>query len=627
MTTTMTMEETPKCRLVFDIEADGFLDAVTKIHCIAIKDIDTGESTLYTGTHVLNGLRRLEVADEIIGHNIIGYDIPAIQKVYPKWTYSGKAVDTMVCTRLIWSDVKQHDFRRKNFNKKLIGSHSLEAWGWRLGNYKGDFKGPWDTYTQEMGDYCRQDVEVTADLFSKIEKQNYSPEALELEHEFAEIIFKQQVHGFHFDVQACQELYAELCDKRAKMEVELKDVFGPTVIKIPFTPKRNDSKRGYIRGVPTEKIIINEFNPRSRVQIYERLIESFGWKPKSFTDSGAPKVSEGILKALPWPEANMLAEYLMIQKRIGQIAEGKNGWLKLEKNGRIHGSVNTNGTPTGRCIHFKPNISQATSVDKPYGPESRACFTSGPNGFVLLGIDLSGIELRLFGHFLCKYDKGALIKAILEGKNEDGTDMHSRNRDALQRYFPEATRNHAKTAVYALLYGAGDKKLGKTFGKGAKSGALVRKALFEGMTGLSSLQAKIVSQISKRRWKKVKGKRKKSVPYLLGLDGRKMPVRSEHSALNLLFQGAASVIMKKVTVEFHKRMAAKGYLWASGLCPAYYAQQAHIHDEMQLKIKPEIAEEAGELFRQVTREVGEYFNLKCPLDAEYKIGKNWAETH
>jgi DNA polymerase I len=636
----MKMTETLK-RRIFDIESNGLLDTVTKIHCICIKDPDTGKRRLYGPTEIDKALKVLSEADVLIGHNILAYDLPAIKKIKKGFTYRGKVFDTMIAARLIWSDIKPLDFNRKGFPKKLIGKHSLEAWGNRLGEYKGDFKGPWDIYVPDMGTYCEQDIEVTDALLKLIEKQKYSEEALQLEHDFAAIIVKQEIHGFHFNLEKAHSLYAELCGYRADLEGRLKERFGPKITKIPFTPKRADKKRGYLAGVPTVKKIVEEFNPASRTQIYERLIEQFGWKPKVFTEptdrhpGGQPKVSEGILKKIPFyqvPQAHMLAEYLMIQKRIGQIAEGKNGWLKLERNGRIHGSVNTNGTPTGRCIHFTPNISQTTAVDKPYGYEQRGCFDASDRiEWDLLGIDLSGIELRCLAHFLYRYDKGALTKAIIDGDNKSGTDMHSKNMRAIQKYIPTATRDNAKTAIYCLIYGGGDKKLGKIFGKGKKTGALVRKALFEGMVGLEQLNEKIKGQVNRRRWKKVNGKRKKTTPYLIGLDGRRIPVRSDHSALNSLLQCAGSVIMKKTTVEFHRRLEESGYKWDGGIedlmNPQHYAQQAHIHDEVQMKIRKHLTKMAGELFIQTTKDVGEYFKFNCPLDAEYKVGFTWADTH
>jgi DNA polymerase-1 len=187
-------------RLVFDLETDGFLDVMTRIHCLVIKDADDGRVFRFTEGGQLgclpmaDGVALLEDADELWGHNILKFDIPAIQKFYPTFRPKGLLRDTMVLTRLIWADIKDRDIKatKRGFPGKLCGKHTLEAWGFRLGNYKGDFKGPWDTLTQEMLDYCVQDIEVTDELRRRIEAKKYAVEAMELEHEVQRIIDTQE---------------------------------------------------------------------------------------------------------------------------------------------------------------------------------------------------------------------------------------------------------------------------------------------------------------------------------------------------------------------------------------------------------------------------------------------------
>jgi hypothetical protein len=419
---------------VFDIETNGLLDVTDTMHSLCMKDPVTQEriSAHDHGAEVCleEALEKLEYADLIIGHNIIDFDIPAIAKIYPGWSPRGEIIDTIVCTRLIWPDLKDRDFRfarkHKWFPKNLIGSHKLEAWGYRLGDRKGEFgkTTDWQHWSPEMQAYCEQDVEVTDLLWQKIVAKEYSKRSIKLEHDFKLILNLQEVFGFPFRTQKAQELYATLVQRRLAIEQELQSVFPPQEVRTPFVPKANNRKLGYVKGVPTEKVKIVPFNPGSRQQIADRLKQRYGWKPTQFTPAGQPEVSEKILKTLDYPEAKLLNEYLMVEKRIGQVAEGKNGWLKLERNGRIHGRVITNGAVTGRCTHSTPNVAQVPSVGVPYGHECRELFHAPP-GYVVVGCDASGLELRCLGHYVAKYDGGAYVEVILNG------DIHWANTQAL----------------------------------------------------------------------------------------------------------------------------------------------------------------------------------------------------
>ena len=351
--------------IIFDIETNGLLDDLDKVHCLVLKDTSTDKVETYTN-NIQDGLKRLEQADCIIGHNIIKFDLPALKKVYD-FNYKGKLRDTLVLTRLIWSDIKERDFQTKDFPTKLIGRHSLQAWGVRLGNTKGDYTGSWEQFNDEMLSYCIQDVHVTDSLWKKICEKNYSEESIELEHRLAEIIYQQECNGFKFNTTKAQRLYSELAAKRESLKQELKDSFPDWEVRTPFIPKVNNKKLGYKKGIPTEKVQVIEFNPSSRDHVANRLINLRGWKPKQYTNDGKPKVDEDVLKSLPYPESKVLVEYYTIEKRIGQLAEGRQAWLKLVKNNRIYGSVNTNGAVTGRATHSHPNVGQVPATTVPYG--------------------------------------------------------------------------------------------------------------------------------------------------------------------------------------------------------------------------------------------------------------------
>lgn len=586
-------------RLIFDIETNGFLSEATKIHSIVIKDIDTEQMYSYHGDKIGKGLYLLSGASLLVGHNILKFDIPVINKLYPEYKIEGDVFDTLLVSRLIWTNRKELDFRMKELPLKLAGRHSLEAWGYRLALRKGEFAKTNDfaNWSEEMQKYCELDVEVTYEFWKLIQKQNYSQEAIKLEHDFARCIYLQEAHGFHFDVASAKKLYASLANRRLELEKSLTSAFPKWNKYIgTFIPKRDNRTLGYKKDVPIKRYKEITFNPNSRDHISDRLMDK-GWKPKEFTPDGKPKVDESILSTLTFPEAKLLSEHFLIQKRIGQLAEGNNAWLKLQRDGIIYGSVITNGANTGRCTHQKPNVAQTPSVGVPYGKECRSLFIV-PAGFRLIGCDASGLELRCLAHYLGAFDEGSFAKQLLDG------DIHTYN----QKQIGLPTRDMAKRVIYGIIYGIGDTRLGEVVGKSSKEGKRIKANLFKALPALKQLRDNVI--IATRNKK-----------YLLGLDKRKLIPRSEHSSLNLLIQSCGALIIKMATIILHKKLKEKNY--DKDTC----AMVAHVHDELQLQCKSAVADEVGTLAVQSIKEAGTHFNLRCELDAKYKIGNNWADTH
>ena len=586
-------------RVIFDLETNGFLSDATKIHSIVIKDIDTKQVFSYHGDKIGRGLYILSGASLLVGHNILKFDLPVIEKLYPEYKIEGEVFDTLLVSRLIWTNRKELDFQMKELPLNLAGRHSLESWGYRLGLRKGDYakENDFSVWTPAMQTYCERDVEVTYELFKLIEKQNYSTEAIKLEHDFARCIYLQEAHGFHFDVASAKKLYASLANRRLELEKSLVSTFPNWKKYIgTFTPKRDNKTLGYKKGVPIKRYKELTFNPNSRDHISDRLMNK-GWKPREFTPDGKPKVDESVLSKLIYPEAKLLAEHFLIQKRIGQLAEGNNAWLKLQRDGIIYGSVITNGANTGRCTHQKPNVAQTPSVGVPYGKECRSLFTV-PDGFQLIGCDASGLELRCLAHYIGAFDEGSFTKQLLHG------DIHSYN----QKQIGLPTRDLAKRVIYGIIYGIGDTRLGEVVGKSSQEGKRIKAKIFEALPALKQLRDNVI--IATRNKK-----------YLLGLDKRKLIPRSEHSSLNLLIQSCGALIIKMATVILHKKLKEKNY--DKNIC----TMVAHVHDELQLQCKSDYADEVGKIAVQSIKDAGTYFNLRCPLDAEYKIGNNWANTH
>jgi DNA polymerase I-like protein with 3'-5' exonuclease and polymerase domains len=475
---------------------------------------------------------------------------------------------------------------------RLAGRYSLEAWGHRLGVYKGDFgkTSDWSEFTQEMLDYCVQDTLVNAYLWDHFAEKNYSAQAINLEQEFVKIMGQQERWGFLFDMEAARKLCAELQTRMVTLDAQLAEMIAPFVIEYE-TPKKKIKK--------TKTVL---FNPASRDHIAKHLMDRRGWKPKQFTDGGGKaQVDEAVLDKLPkeWPEVAVLAERFMVSKRLAQLAEGKQGWMRLvAKDGRIHGRVNHNGAVTGRCTHSGPNMAQVPNGQAPYGPQCRALFTVAP-GMKLVGADASGLELRCLAHYMAKYDGGEYAKVILEG------DIHTVNQQAAGL----ATRDQAKTFIYAFLYGAGDEKIGSIVGKGAKAGKQLKEQFLSRTPALKRLREDILTAVRAR-------------PFLKGLDGRLLNVRHKHAALNTLLQGAGAVVMKQATILLRDSLADVGL----GL-GIDYCNVGHIHDEIQLEVPEADAQLVGELAVASIRHAGEVFNFRCRLDGAFKVGTTWAETH
>jgi DNA polymerase I len=556
---------------VFDLETNGLYDEVTTIHCLVLHDLNRDQTFTYGPDSIAAGLEHLATADVLIGQNILFYDIPVIRKLYPFYTFAAaRIIDTLITTRLIWPKEKLYDMDTEQYTQvppKLRGSASLKAWGYRLSDYKIDFK-DFKEYSEEMLAYCIQDVNVTTQLFRHTQKQTCSEAALKLEHDFALAIEKQIRSGFPFDVDACLDLVDDLRTKQATLEAHLKELFPPKKIETIFVPKVNNAGRGYVKGQPFTKVMHEEFNPGSRQQIVDRLQTKYGWVPEKSTEKGNPILDDDVLSALSYPEAKPLAEYMLIKKRLGQIADGNNAWLKLvnDETGCMHGDVVTNGCITGRCAHRNPNMGQVPAGYSEYGKECRGLFHA-PDGWTLIGVDAKALELRCLAGYLAHWDGGEYARVV----TDESIDIHTYN----QEMFGVATRDIAKRLLYGLLYGCGALKAGTIIDPNEKDELVLRKlgstamnSFMQGIPALKALKDRIAHNIAKRE-------------YLIGLDGRPLFCRSDFKGLNVLLQSSGALIMKQVVIELHNKMYDLGYIYGHN-----WQQHAMIHDEVQVSCPP-----------------------------------------
>lgn len=590
-------------RFVADIETDGFLSTLTKIHCIALLDVDNPASAkLYGPDEINQAIEIMQNASMLAFHNGTTFDVPAIKKLYPDFDTDGiDLVDTLVLSRLIHSDIKNEDALEQfkgdsTFPRRLYGSHSLEAWGYRLGVLKGDFgkQTDWSVYTQEMGLYCLQDVIVCHKLLLHLQPEKWSQQAIKFEHEIAEICNRIGTAGWTFDMDKAASLYAQLALERSSLEDELQSLFPSWTVETEFVPKVNNSKLGYVKGETFIKKREIQFNPNSRKHIEYCLRQKYGWKPKQFTPAGDAKIDETILSELHYPEAKKLARSFMLQKRLGQLAEGKAAWMKLaDDDGKLRHTINPLGTVTGRASSFGPNLQQVPATRAEFGKQCRELFTVPPGQF-LVGSDLAGIELRCLAHFLP--DGGEYGRLILNG------DIHQTNADKMG-----VDRETAKRVQYATLYGSGDARLGQIIGKGAKEGRELKEAYFKALPAFATLLRQVKTVVRQRG-------------YLLGLDGRRLPVRSEHAALNVLLQSAGALIAKKWVQLIDHKIKEHG-INATLL--------AWVHDEVQCSsVNEKEAEFVGNnILRGCAEDAGKAWQFKIPIEASYSVGRTWADTH
>jgi|TARA_R110002050_G_C8956161_1_gene513768 DNA polymerase I len=587
--------------LVFDIEANGL--EPDKVFCIVALDVDTKKVHMFDNTQLEQGYALLKSADKLIGHNILGYDLPVIKRLGGLDLFDKKIVDTLVLSRL--------------FKPTREGNHGLEGWGYRLGFVKGDYgnaEDAWEHYTPEMLEYCTNDVLLNYKVYVALrqESKGFTAQSVQIEHAVAKIVNEQRNTGFLLDVKKVMGLMAMFETKLHDLEEEVHEEFRPVVttqiLKPKFTATGAVAKTAtdqHGKGTrltdeeyeklssdmdckPIARKTETPFNLGSRKQIGEYLIR-FGWNPKKHTPTGQPIVDESTLnKVRNIPQAALIAKYLMVQKRLAQTKS----WIKElnDDTGRVHGYVNPNGAVTSRMTHSHPNMAQIPSSTSPYGEECRSCWTV-PDSYRLVGIDASGLELRMLAHYL--NDEG-YTNAIVNG------DIHTTN----QNLAGLESRNKAKTFIYALLYGAGDVKLGSVANRGRAGGKELRQRFFDNLPSFKDLTGRV--------------QREAKSGFIKALDGRKLTVRSEHAALNTLLQGAGSIVMKQALIILDQKI--KNHGWDAKFV-------ANVHDEWQIECHVFDAVDVGKAGVQAIKEAGCMLNLNCPLDGDYKVGDNWSETH
>ena len=547
-------------KVVLDIETDGFNP--TKVHCIVAKDITTNTVTVFDPSTMYGFNNWAKQVDKFIMHNGLSFDAPVLNRLLGTEIAPGKIIDTLILSQL--------------FNPIREKGHRLKAWGEKLNMLKGGEDVNFFKYDKAMLDYCKQDVEITHAVYKELvkESEGFSQESVDLEHDIRLIIDQQEKNGFAFDMMKAQQLLATLKDDIYDLEQWSLEEFEPTIVEMKTKTKE----------IP--------FNIGSRQQIADRLMKK-GWKPKQFTDKKNIIINEAVLKKIKEPELKLTAErfskYFLLQKRAVMVES----WIEAcDNDNRVHGKVMTLRTITGRMAHNSPNMAQIPAVYSPYGKACRGLWTvSDITKYKLVGTDASGLELRCLAHYL---NDTNYTDEILNG------DIHTKNMELAGL----EGRAQAKTFIYAFLYGAGPEKIGKIVGEGRDKGNILINRFLSNLPALKRLRNQVEN--ASRRGK------------IKAIDGRYLKVRSTHSALNTLLQGAGAIICKQWLLHIIKRVYNK---------KLDVKLVASVHDEYQFEVANEDVNEFCSITKIAMKETEKTLNLRCPLDNDYKVGVTWKETH
>ena len=564
-------------KIIWDIETDAI--QATKIHLLVAKVLGKDGYYIFRDREKFGEFYKAFPGAEYIGHNTISFDSWALSKLWGISIPVSRQTDTLVLSRL---------------SDPTLDGHSLDKWGERLGERKLEFKN-FAEYSEEMKVYCKQDVKVTERLYLHLTKmlKGFSPESIRLEHSVQHIVQEQVRTGFLLDKAVAMDIYTGALQEANRIEDAVVKFFPPIVTE------RISEKTG-----KKLKDHVEYFNLGSPLQIVKRLDE-LGWKPTVPTKTGKSfKICQENLDTIPdqMPDGTPMPECIKDLKK-WKILETRwktaKDWLdRMDGDGRVHGQVILPGTVTHRASHQNPNMANIPSITSERGLsglfayECRQAWTV-PRGYRLCGTDAAGIQLRVLAHYMNDPD---YTKTLLEG------DIHTFNQKALGEHCKD--RPTAKTFIYAWLLGAGQAKVSQILGCTVKQAGDAMDNFLRSIPALKELKRK--AGMAAQRG------------YLVGLDGRRIKIESEHKSLSVYLQGGETVIMRMANVIWYNR-AKKDKI--------KFSQVVWVHDEWQTEVEETRAEELGRLQVKAVQDTGVYYKLNCPLDAEYKIGYNWAETH
>lgn len=611
--------------VIFDIETDNLYHKVTKLHCIALKRIGIDKDVLLFSSsegNINTALDILTSADRLIGHNIIQYDIPVLEKLY-NIKLTRNVLDTLNLSMICFPEYQKHGLEDwgtrlgfEKFNPVTGKEYTDEEWKER----KKIKQTVWDNYTEEMGAYCKQDVRVTELVLWKCNVDELDPNVIKLSNDFSWIIADQVNNGCRIDKEGLEKLQAqiEVEEKRASEEL-LKQL--PTFIDYDFKVYKRNNKNQNIKAGDIEAIEIKTpFNLQSTYHWMRYLKEKYGFEPPLVRRKGkeepTPCLDDEVLAGIEdkYPEVKDLLLWKTANKIRKMIYTGDTSvYNLLDEKGIIRGGVKTDGTVSGRCAHNNPNLATMPGVRTnddgiilgikgKYAYEVRSLFIPR-DGFVQVGFDAKGLEYMCLAHYI--NNKHFSVDVIENG------DIHTFTQNALGF----ETRKQAKTFEYAYLYGAGKQKLADGLSQGTGHTVTVQdvnkyiKKFTDALPGLEELHNNLREQF-----------RNKGT--ITGLDGRELHARSEHSLLNLLLQSSGAVVMKYCLVCFKEELDKVDMKLHTD-----YSFLLNVHDEIQAEVKPDKIELYKECAQRAVDRTNKELKLNCRLQIDIKVGKSWAECH
>lgn len=622
----------------FDLEADNLLDKATQVWCGVVKDSNTKQVYKFRPHEIPALLECLDSFDVLMAHNGLGYDWPLLEKLYG-YKYKGKKVDTLIMSRLL----NPKRLLPPNCPNRSAGPHSVEAWGWRVGRGKPEHN-DWSQFSEDMLHRCSEDVEIQELTFKALMAEAKGKpwrNAFLLSFELFENLAKQEQYGWLVDRE-----HLEKCVKQLTRWMDSIDrvitPFLPNILDIEETKEKGEYKYvkkpflksgGYSESVsrwcadcgidpglrpvagPFSRINFRKTDLNSGDETKNFLLEQ-GWEPREWnTDDDGNKTSPKLSKDDPFDGiegrvGRLVAKRVQCRQRRGIIS----GLLEIIRpDGRIASSVNTLAV-TGRATHRGiVNIPRGTSF---YGKQMRRAFICKP-GYVIVGTDSDGCQIRM----LCgRMNDPDYTDKVLNGKKEDGTDIHSVNMRAAG--LPD--RDSSKTFFYGFLFGAGDAKTGKIVKGTAARGKQLKEDFLKGLPALGKLVENLQGEWKLTAKKRYNAKFNRMEHYdgvITGLDGRPITVPSEHMILVYLLQSDEAIFMTRAYNTVWKVLSEK-YKFGED-----FGVLGWFHDEIQIECKPEIAEDVGKICAAAIEESGVYYKIPCPHKGDWGIGRNWFETH